>query len=191
MPRSPRALPRIRIASVLGLAFGGLVAGHWLAYAGAEHAREATADAHAWLAPASRLALVAVIATLATATLRRVIRPAGTVPWWGSVAARLFAFQATAVLAVEVSERLVAGAGLHDLPALMPLGIAAQALIAIIGAWLLRAAFRVGELLVAIVARPSRPRASTLSLVAAPAVARAVPLGIAAPVGLRAPPPSR
>lgn len=179
------------MASVLGLAFGGVVAGHWLAYAGAEHAREATADAHAWLAPASRLALVAVIATLAAATLRRVIRPADTAPRWGSVAARLFAFQATAFLAVEVSERLVAGTGLHDLPALLPVGIAAQALIAIIGAWLLRAALHVGELIGAVATSSPRPPVPVLSITARVTRSRPVPAWIAAPVGLRAPPSSR
>lgn len=179
------------MASVLGLALGGVVAGHWLAYAGAEHTRRATVAAHAWLAPASRLALVAVIATLAAVTLGRVVRPSDASPRWASVAAKLFAFQATAFLAVEVSERLIAGSRLHDLPVLLPLGIAAQALVAVAGAWLFRTALRAGNVLGDLTSPPAGPQAPVLSITATVAGPWPVPAGVPTPVGLRAPPLGR
>jgi hypothetical protein len=178
------------MASVLGLAFGGLVAGHWLAYAGAGHARETAAAAHDWLEPASRLGLVAAVAALAAATLGELLRPSRGAPSPRSVVARLFTFQAAAFLAIELTERLVTGTGLQDLPVLLPLGIGAQALVALVGAWLLSAAFRAGELLGAIPA-PRAPRAALLIVAwfrATPAVA---PSWVYAPVGVRAPPLGR
>jgi hypothetical protein len=178
------------MASVLGLAFGGLVAGHWLAYAGADHAREAAAAAHGWLEPASRLGLVAAVAVLAAATLGALMRPAGTAVRPRSVVLRLFAFQCGAFLAIELTERLVAGTGLQDLPLLLPLGIAVQALIAVAGAWLLKAALRAGELPGALsVFRPAR---SALPLTAiTPTTSWTAPTWVPAPVGIRAPPQSR
>ena len=88
-------------------------------------------------------------------------------------------------------ERLAAGTSLHDLPALLPGGLLAQAAVAIVGAWLLRAAIRTGDRLRTLAGAPaltavSDPLRVVTTLAAVP---RRAPLF--APVGRRAPPIGR
>jgi hypothetical protein len=91
---------------------------------------------------------------------------------------------------METLERLTAGAPMHDLVGLIPLGVAVQGVLAVAGAlliaWLLRAAASAGA---ALGTAPPLPRPAAVSLAIASCRPRAR-LAVAAD-GIRGPPPVR
>jgi hypothetical protein len=133
-----------RTAATLGIAAAGLTLGHWLAYALAApgaHEREELLHAagHGYLAFATQLAVLAGTLGLAGLFLARVRQQEGEGSFARDVV-RLAAVQAGAFVAMEVGERLLSGASLHDLShgPLLVIGLAVQLLVAIAGAALLR-----------------------------------------------------
>ena len=130
-----------RTGVILGVAAAGLLLGHWLTYLldVPSHARDQVLQAtgHGYLATAGRLAAVTAAVSLAIVFLGRLTRRAPGAPFI-AVAGRLAAVQISAFVAMEVLERLGAGAPMHDLATILPVGVAAQAVVALAGAWLLR-----------------------------------------------------
>lgn len=181
-------------AITMGVAGAGLMLGHRLAYAlDAPHAHERDeilrATGHAYLPYATRVALLAgAIGLVALFLARLTRREPGTA--FGRDWARLAAVQTTAFVIMEVAERLLSGATLADLAhgPLLPIGVGAQLVLALIGATILRSTVRAADA-VAQLDRSSAPPAPAARTVA---LARVALLRHSAmlPAGSRAPPPS-
>ena len=133
-----------RTAATLGIAAAGLTLGHWLAYALAApgaHEREQLlhATGHGYLAFVTQIALLAGSVGLAGLFLAR-LRGRHEGASFPRDVVLLGAVQAGAFIAMEVGERLLSGAPLHDLvqSPLLAIGLAVQLLVATAGAALLR-----------------------------------------------------
>lgn len=186
-PRRTFTLP------AFGLALAGLVAGHLLSYALAipdEHQRAFVlrSTGHDYLPAAGQIALVlavaAIVGVIAGSIGRRTMATAG------ALAGRLVALQVGAFLAVEVLERLIAGAPLSGLghDHLLVVGIAVQIGVALVGAALLRVLARAGSRLAAAVSvRPVLPRPHAVFGFPTAAMRPALPV-LAGATGLRGPP---
>jgi hypothetical protein len=200
MPRHRRTVGGF---SLVGVAVGGVVLAHWLAYVLAipgAHARAQVlaASGHSYWVMAIKFAVVLGLAGLGALFLRHLDRPPRT--WesgqeaFSAIAARLSLLQVMAFIAMEVTERLVVGAPVAHLfhHRLFLMGLALQLIVASGGAllllWFSRTAERVAEAL----GRPLLPRPR-------PAVLRTIRIEIQAippvdpvrdGVGLRGPPPS-
>jgi hypothetical protein len=185
-----------RRTGALGVATAGILAGHWLTYLldvpqAQTRASDLARTGHSYLPVVGQLATVCMAFTLASIFLGRVIRPSpGRAPSIAALTARLAALQAGAFVVMELVERAVAGAGFADLlhGGLLPLGVALQLGLAVVGAVLLRAVLRAGDLVAAtVLARPERPRPAFLTalLPASPPRARTPVTG---GPGVRAPP---
>lgn len=142
--------PRRTVATV-GVAGAGLVLGHWLAYALATphaHAREELlrATGHGYLPYASQVALLAGALGLAALFLSRLARRESRGSFAGDVA-RLAAVQSAAYVTMEVGERWLSGASLHDLAhgPLLTIGLGVQLVMAVVGALVLRTTDRAAE----------------------------------------------
>ena len=159
-----------RRRSALGVAVGGVLAGHWLAYVLVDpNAHQRTTDlartGHAYLGLANDLGLIVGLVALSSVFLGRLTDREGATPSLGTLTARLSTFQIVAFTSMELLERLSAGAPvagvLHH--GLLPVGVVIQAVIAGLGAlvirWLLRAADRIEATLGAAPARPDRATA--------------------------------
>ena len=179
-----------RTGIILGVACGGLLLGHWLTYLVdvPSHAREQVlaASGHGYLTTAAQLASVLAAVCVATLFLSRLTRRESGIAF-ASNARRLAAVQSAAFVAMEVLERIGAGAGVHDLASILPVGLAAQILTAVAGAWLLRRVVRAADAAAnlagsfgVLAARAT----SALAMLAAVAPARRA----AGPVSSRAPP---
>ena len=169
--------PAARSAHLLGLALGGVLAGHELTYGILEpssHARRAVALAtgHAYLEVANRLVLSLAVAAVAATVLARLLRGAETERGVAWLALRLVPIQVLAFVAMEVAERLVAGAPLHDLAAILPLGLTIQVAFGVLAAAALRslwrAAGRAAEVLADTATPAARPAAVVLAVQAHP-----------------------
>jgi hypothetical protein len=125
----------------VGAAFGGVVLGHWLSYLlampGAGIRGEVlAATGHAYWLTALKQAVVLVVVSLAAIALRqvRLVRtqepPDHAGP--GSLALRLVGLQVVGFLALEVTERVVAGAPISSLLAhhVLVLGLLVQVVVA-------------------------------------------------------------
>ena len=130
--------------ATLGVAGAGLVLGHWLAYAigmPQAHARDELlrSTGHDYLPYATQVALLAGAIGLVGLFLRRLTRREARGPFAGDVA-KLAAVQAGAFLTMEIGERLLSGASLHDLTygPLLALGLGVQLVLAVAGALMLR-----------------------------------------------------
>jgi hypothetical protein len=200
MPRLQRTVGGF---SLVGVAVGGVVLAHWLAYVLAipgAHARAQVlaASGHSYWVMAIKFAVVLGLAALGSLFLRHLDRSPRT--WesgqeaFSAIAARLSLLQVTAFIAMEVTERLVVGAPVAHLfhHRLFLMGLAVQLIVASGGAllllWFSRTAERVAEAL----GRPLLPRPR-------PAVHRTIRIELEAippvdpvrdGVGLRGPPPS-
>ena len=137
-----------RTGLILGVAGAGLLLGHWLTYLvdvpspAREHVL--AASGHGYMATAAQLASVLAAICVATLFLSRLTRREPSVAF-ASTARRLAAVQTAAFVAMEVLERIGAGAGMHDLASILPIGVGAQMLVALAGAWLLRRVVRAAD----------------------------------------------
>jgi hypothetical protein len=140
-----------RRRAALGVAAGGVLLGHWLTYVlvdpnAHQRATELAGTGHAYLGLANDLGLVAALIALSAIFLGGLTRHEETAPSMGAFASRLVAFQVLAFTGMELLERISAGAPLSGVlhHGILPVGIAIQASVAVIGAlamrWLLRAA---------------------------------------------------
>lgn len=143
-----------RPSLVLGLALGGVLLGHTVAYRlllpdAHIRALELAASGHGYLNCAKVVGLVAAVVALAAMFLGGVLRTHDTAP--RNLAARLIGFQMTAFLAMEVLERIASGGGAQHLAAVLVIGLPVQSLIAVLIAFaarvLLRAAAAIAGLL--------------------------------------------
>jgi hypothetical protein len=187
--------------SLLGVAVGGAVLAHWLAYvlaipAAHTRAEVLAASGHSYWVMAIKLAVVLGLAALGALFLRHLGRPPST--WesgqeaFSAIAARLSLLQVTAFIAMEVTERLMVGAPVAHLfhHRLFLMGLALQLIVASAGAllllWLSRTAERVAEAL----GRPRLPRPRPAVLRTICVEIQAIPVDpVRHGVGLRGPPP--
>jgi hypothetical protein len=155
-----------RRIGTMGIAVGGVLAGHWLTYLAVAPAASSRAailrqTGHAYLGLANDFALVVALAALATMFIGQLADPTPTGRHPG-IATRVIRFQVFAFVLLEVLERVTAGAPLTELvhTGILPIGIAAQVAIGFLAAqairWLLRAADRVGAALGRPAATPRR-----------------------------------
>lgn len=164
-----------RPSLVVGLAFGGVLLGHTVAYRlliPDVHTRalELAASGHGYLSGANAIGLVGAIIALAALFLGGVMRTQDAVP--PHLAARLVAFQMAAFLSMEVLERIASGGGTQHLASVLVIGLPVQvliaALVALVARLLLRVAAAIADLLapvptwattpVAFVGAPAEPR---------------------------------
>jgi hypothetical protein len=137
----------------MGVAVGGVLAGHWLTYlvvAPMTSSRAAILQqtGHAYLGMANDLALVTALAALAATFIGQLVDP---VPpgQFSDITARVIRFQVGAFVLLEVLERVTAGSPIAELvhTGILPIGIAVQVGIGSCAAraihWLLRTADRV------------------------------------------------
>jgi hypothetical protein len=185
-----------RRTGALGVAAAGILTGHWLTYlldAPQAHARatELARTGHGYLPVAGQLATVCMAFTLASLFWGRVTRPrAGRTPTIIRLAMRLALLQAGAFVAMELLERAAAGTGFADLlhGGLLPLGVALQLALAVVGAIVLRLVLRAGDLVAAtVLARPELPRPAFLTAIP-PASPRRARTRVTGGPGVRAPP---
>lgn len=143
-----------RRRAALGVAAGGVLLGHAITYAVIDpNAHQRAADlartGHAYLGAANDLGLIAGLVALAAVFLGNLTRRDDVAPGLGALTTRLATFQVLAFASMEVLERLSAGVSvggvLHH--GVLPVGIAVQAALAVLGAlairWLVRVAERV------------------------------------------------
>lgn len=130
--------------ATLGVAGVGIVLGHWLAYAiGAPQANVRDellrSTGHGYLPYATQVALLAGAIGLVGLFFTRLTRREACGSFAGDVA-KLAAVQSAAFLAMEVGERLLSGASLHDLThgPLLVIGLGVQLVLAVAGALTLR-----------------------------------------------------
>lgn len=158
------------------------MAGHALVYrllwSHAEFAATLTSTGHDYLGFANRLGSAAAVAALAAWLLGAILRPGARRPGLGAVAGRLAVFQLSAFTAMEIGERLHAGAGLHDLAHVLPAGLAVQTGLALVTAVLLRWLVAVPGVVAVGAAAGFRPPAPAWSIgVPAPRAPRAIQVG--------------
>jgi hypothetical protein len=183
--------------TTLSVAAAGVLAGHWLTYLVSvpdANARAATlaATGHGYLSLAGELVTLLAALTVAAVFVGALV-DAGSGPRPGrALAVRLSAIQVSAFVAMEVLERVVAGAPVGALfrGAILPVGVFANVGVALLGAivlrWVLRAADRVADAAAAGSAAPVLRR-PTLLLMLPVAPARPSLLELAA-VPARGPP---
>jgi len=200
MPRHQRTVGGF---SLVGVAVGGVVLAHWLAYVLAipgAHARAQVlaASGHSYWVMAIKFAVVLGLAAFGALFLRHLDRPPRT--WesgqeaFSAIAARLSLLQVMAFIAMEVTERLVVGAPVAHLfhHRLFLMGLALQLIVASAGAllllWFSRTAERVAEAL----GRPllPHPRRAVLRTIRIEIQAISPVDPVRDGVGLRGPPPS-
>jgi hypothetical protein len=143
-----------RALSVVGLCLAGLIGGHAAGYAlavpDAQHRSMLVAQTgHGYLPSVSWVAVVlglaALVAGIASGYVRR---PTANEPRFRTVCARLVPAQAGAFVALEIFERLAAGASLGSFSLrLVAVGVLAQVVVSLVVAMLLAGLRRVGSVL--------------------------------------------
>jgi hypothetical protein len=135
---------------VLGLALGGVLAGHTLTYrllVPDAHARavELARSGHGYLSGANAVGLIAAIVALSVLFLGRLLR--SDVADTSSILWRLAGFQVAAFTTMEILERIASGSGRSHVLSVLAVGLPVQAIvagaIALLAALLLRAADRI------------------------------------------------
>ncbi len=141
----------LRTASLAGLGAAGLIAGHALGYASAvpdvhQRAVFAAQTGHGYMPSASWAATVVGLAALVAGIASGYTRRGGSAAWsLRRACIRLISMQVGAFILLEVLERLVSGASLATLSwRLVVVGVAAQIVVAALGALLLVGLRRVG-----------------------------------------------
>jgi hypothetical protein len=160
---------------VLGLAFGGVLVGHTVAYRllipdAHSRALELAASGHGYLTGANAIGLVAAIIALAALFLGGVMRTQDVAPH--HLAARLVGFQMAAFLSMEVLERLASGGGTQHLASVLLVGLPVQALIAVLVALVARLLVRVAAAIADVLAPPLPSPTAVVSFVRATAEPR-------------------
>ena len=155
-----------RRPAVLGVAVGGVLAGHWLTYLSVSptsHAREALLHdtGHAYLGLANDIGLLVVLAAFAAIFLGRLTTKGFDTG--ASITRRVMGFQVGTFLSMELLERITAGAPLGGLGhhLLLLVGMAVQIgvclLASVVIRWLLRLADSIASALAMGAAESPRP----------------------------------
>jgi hypothetical protein len=136
----------------VAVASAAVVLGHRLAYLAAfpdAAAREAAlrASGHGYLGFLTDVAILLGGAAVAGAFLSRLTRSGGRVPSLVGLSVRLATLQGVAFVTMEVAERFASGAPVASVLThhLLPIGIAVQALVAVVAALLIRAVLSVAD----------------------------------------------
>jgi hypothetical protein len=165
--------PRRTVAS-LGVAGAGLILGHWLAYAidtPHAHAREELlrATGHGYLPYATQVGLLAATIGLVGLFVARLGRRGARASFVGNVA-RLAAAQSAAFITMEIGERLLSDAPLHDLAhgPLLAIGLGVQIMLAVAGAAVLRLTTRAAEVATSLGRSPAPASPQLIAAVAFP-----------------------
>ncbi len=147
----------------LGLAVGGVLAGHWLTYlvVRPEHHGRAellASTGHAYLGVAVEAGVLVVLVAAAGAFLGRLTGGGERTPRFRSLTTGLWGFQLVAFLLLETAERAVAGS-FEGLVAVAVVGAVMQLIVAIGTAWLLGLILTVADLAAGmpVAWRPSAP----------------------------------
>jgi hypothetical protein len=158
----------------MGLAAAGLAVGHWTAYAIATpvaHERDAVlhATGHGYLPFATQVAVLAGALGLAVLFLARLTTTRNRGSFARDAAALVMA-QSGAYLAIEIGERLLAGASLHDLThgSLLAIGLGVQVVVACGGAWLMHLTDWASEVATSLRSTVAHPPALFATAVALP-----------------------
>ena len=177
----------------MGLAVGGVLAGHWLTYlvVRPEHHGRAeilASTGHGYLGVAVEAAVLVVLVAAAGAFLGRLTGGGERTPGFRSLTTGLWSFQLAAFLLLEIAERAVAGS-FEGLVAVAVVGAAMQLVVAIGAAWLLGLILAVADLAAgpAVAWRPSPPLVARTR--AHPALPHRSPALLR--TGIRGPPPGR
>ena len=154
--------PRRRVAT-LGVAVGGVLTGHWLTYqvvSSNGHSRTTLlrVTGHAYLGFANDLALILALSAFAAMFVGQLSAANGVARAVG-ITRRVVAFQVSAFVLMEVLERVTAGAPLGELvrSGVLPIGIATQAVVALVAAASIRWMLRVADRVAAVLSRPTVP----------------------------------
>jgi hypothetical protein len=170
-------------AAVLGVALGGVLIGHEVAYAillpsaTVRHAVLASTG-HGYLGFVDTPALTVGIASLAALFLGRLGRRREE-PSFRELVARLAGFQVLAFATIELVERIGAGAPVNDLVRILPVGGLVQLVVAAVAALLLRALLRAAAAAELLGSPAPAPRWVSIPLVVPAGIVPApgVPLG--------------
>ena len=177
--------------AVLGLALAGVLAGHTLAYRVLEpdahqRAEVLARSGHGYLHALNALGVAAAVVSVAVLFLHGVLRRPEVAR--RALLGRLLAFQVSAFLAMEVVERLTAGAGLAHLGSVVLVGVPAQLLVGVAICGSITLIVRAGR---AVTGSPREVvRARPADRLASRPVARPRRLELAGNTLSRAPPPS-
>lgn len=160
---------------MLGLALGGVLFGHTVAYRlllpdAHTRATELAASGHGYLSGANVVGLVAAVVALAALFLGGVLRTNATAP--RQLTWRLVGFQVAAFCAMELLERIASGGGLQHLPAVLLIGLPVQALIAVLVAVAARLLLRVAAVIADLLDRTPTWAAAPLAIPGDPAEPR-------------------
>jgi hypothetical protein len=150
----------------MGVAVGGVLAGHWLTYLAVAPIAGPRATilhqtGHSYLGLANDLALVGALAAMASMFIAQLTSPAPAAGLLG-ITGRVVRFQVCAFVALEVLERVTAGSPLSDLirSGILPIGVVAQITVGLLAAsmirWLLLTADRVAAAMGRAAAPPRR-----------------------------------
>jgi hypothetical protein len=150
--------PRLGLPA-LGIAAGGVLAGHWLTYLIVRpdhHDRAAllTVTGHGYLATVVDVALLLTLVASAAAFLSRLVR-GDVMPEFRSLAGRLGMFQVGAFVVLEVVERAVAGS-FDGILTVCLAGSAVQLLVAIAAAWFLQRVEQAAVVAASVLGRAAR-----------------------------------
>ena len=183
-------------APTAGVAAAGVMVGHWLAYSVAfpqPQVRQAIliASGHGYWQTAVRLVVVLAVAALGVVVFRligdRDAIEADRTLAFATLVRRLILLQVAGFSAMEISERVVAGAPVTPMfsHALFAIGLLVQVVVAIVGALVLLSFARTVVATLRILRRPIARRLPTthIALLAAPAVPSRALLGPASPRG--------
>jgi len=165
-PTIERMDARRRLAT-LGVAVGGVLTGHWLTYrivSPGAHARATLlrVTGHSYLGFANDLALILALSAFAAMFVGQLSAANGTNRTVG-ITRRVVAFQVSAFVLMEVLERVTAGAPLGELvrTGILPIGVATQAVVALVAAASIRWMLRVADRVAAVLSRPAVPPRAT------------------------------
>jgi hypothetical protein len=192
-PATGSSVPR---RAAFGIAAGGVLVGHWLTYAvagprGNDALAATTHLEHGYLSMANDLALTLALAGIAVVFLGRLTRGDDASSTWHTTALRLGVFQVAAFGAMETLERATAGAPMRDLLDLIPIGVAVQAGLAVLGGLLIACLQRAAAFVESALGRaPALPASPVAVLRAVAATSPRACLAVAAD-GIRGPPPAR
>ena len=134
--------------ATLGLALGGVLAGHTLTYLVLEPDAHQRADVlaqtgHTYLHAANAFGVAAVVVSLAVLFLHGVLgRPEVA---RRALLGRLLAFQVSAFLAMEIVERLIAGSGLAHVGSVALVGVPTQLVVGVAICGLIALTVRAGR----------------------------------------------
>jgi len=162
--------------TLVGVALGGVLAGHTLTYRILEpdaHQRAAALNetGHAYLHVANALGIASIVVTLAAVFLSGVLGRREVER--RQVFARLCGFQVAAFCAMEILERLTAHAGLDHVGTVIFIGVPAQLLVATVICGLITLVLRAGRAVTGLPRKAVAARPALVLAVVEPSLLRA------------------